>query len=88
MNDLISEGSRPSWPLEVQKLKNLAGVLLLVSLSGCAAQSLSDPAPFTSSVSSRCPGGYVMQCDVLGGNQFKKRYGTCGCIRRGDWQLE
>lgn len=88
MNDLATNGSRASWPLKLQMVKNLAGLVLLILLTGCAARSLSDPAPYASSINSRCPSGYLMQCDIWGGNKFKKRYGTCGCIRRGDWQLE
>ena len=88
MYDLASIGSRAPWPLKLRKFEKLAGLTLLISLSGCAAQSLSDPAPYSASINSRCPSGYLMQCDVLGGNKVKKRYGTCGCIRRGDLQLE
>jgi hypothetical protein len=88
MNDLASIDPGAARPLILQQVKNLAGLALLISLSGCAAQSLSDPAPYTSSVDSRCPGGYLMQCDVFGGNRLKKRYANCGCMRRGDWQLE
>lgn len=88
MNYLASIVSGTPWPLILQKVKKLAGLMLLISLSACAARSLSDPAPYASSVNSRCPSGYLMQCDVLGGNQFKKRYGACSCIRRDEWQFD
>ena len=88
MNDLASIVSRASWPLTLRKIKTLAGLTLVISLSGCAAKSLSDPAPYASSVNRKCPSGYLMQCDVLGGNQFKKRYGACDCIRRDDWRFD
>lgn len=61
------------------KFSIVSGMAILVLLSGCANQSVLDGAAFSDTLAIQCPSGSVRQCEVWGGNKFKKRYHRCGC---------
>jgi len=59
----------------------LSAVFSLIFIAGCAPHSLSDPLAFQDTTAPRCPADSIPQCEVWGGNRFKKRYGPCRCSR-------
>lgn len=65
--------------LNAPKLSLVPGVAILILLSGCANQSLSDSVAFSDTLAIQCPSGTVRQCELWGGNKFKKRYNRCNC---------
>jgi hypothetical protein len=66
-------------PLRI--LSIYCGLFSLSMVAGCGSQSHTVPLGFNGMQINQCPAGYVPQCEVWGGNKFKKRYGPCRCSR-------